>query len=101
MIQHTIKLEYRTWLARVVRLIDRLQLWFEQKTCPHLWRPVLTKEQPGRLCKICDLVQILSREDFYALFGECYQAMLYTKPINPVIRQQSERPFIETDGAIN
>lgn len=75
MLRYTLRLEFRAWRDRVLSLVDRLSLVIQQKTCPHLWRPVLAKDQPARLCKICDLVQVLSREDFYALFGEKYQAI--------------------------
>lgn len=75
---------------------DRIRTWYEQRTCPHLFKAALIEKRPGRVCKICDLAQPLSREDFFAEFGEKYQAMLYPD-MPPTIRRESHRPFIESD----
>lgn len=32
---------------------------------------------PGRVCNICDAAQELTREEFYAEFGERYQTLLH------------------------
>jgi hypothetical protein len=46
-------------------------------------------KQSGRWCKLCDLSQSLSPEDFYAEFGERYQAMSH--PEAPItIRREFE-----------
>lgn len=91
-----IRLTLRTWQIQLRALRDRVMIWYEQRTCPHLFKAALIKKQPGRVCKICDLAQSLSREDFYAEFGEKYQAMLYPD-VAPSIRRESHSPFIETD----
>lgn len=80
--------------ARAAR--ERFTIWYEQRTCPHLFKAALIGKQPGRVCKICDLAQPLSREDFYAEFGEKYQSMLHPD-VPPVIRRESHSPFIESD----
>lgn len=85
-----------TLKARVRAGINRVRLWYLQRTCGHLWRAALIEKQGGRVCKICDLAQPLSREDFYAEFGERYQAMLHVDaPIT--VRRESHYVSIETD----
>lgn len=90
------RLTLRTWRLRIRASVDRVAVWYERRTCPHLFRAALIEKGPGRVCKICDLAQPLSREDFYAEFGERYQGMLYPNT-QPAIRRESHRPFIETD----
>jgi hypothetical protein len=35
----------------------------------HLWRPASIKGQPGRVCCFCEKAEVISKEEFYALFG--------------------------------
>jgi hypothetical protein len=86
----------RTWRLRFRATADRLVVWYQQRTCPHLFKAALINKGPGRVCKICDVAQTLSREDFYAEFGERYQAMLYPD-VPPAVRRESHPAFIETD----
>lgn len=70
-----------TWRGKIVGARDSLMTLYYQRTCPHLFRAALVGGKPGRVCKICDLTQELSREDFFAEFGERYQAVLHTEPL--------------------
>lgn len=91
-----IRLTLNTWRLWFRAVADRWRVWYEQRTCPHLFRAALIDKAPGRVCKICDLAQPLSREDFYAEFGERYQAMLHVDaPI--VVRRESHYVSIESD----
>lgn len=96
MILRTLRLKLNTWRGRVTAIAERVKTWYMQRTCPHLFRAALIEKQPGRVCKICDLAQPLSREDFYAEFGERYQAMLHVDaPIT--VRRESHYVSIESD----
>jgi hypothetical protein len=96
-VKRRLRLYWHTWRARIVAAVERVTRWYSQRTCPHLFRAALNQGAGGRVCKLCDLAQPLSREDFYAEFGERHQAMLYTDAINPVIRRDSFKPTIEAD----
>lgn len=85
-----------TFMARIGATVERARTWYLQRTCAHLWQAALIEKQGGRVCKICDLAQPLSREDFYAEFGERYQAMLHVDaPIT--VRRESHYVSIESD----
>jgi hypothetical protein len=47
------------------------ELWqrFLDAPCPHKWRPAKVAGQPARYCNICEEVELLTREMFYAYFG--------------------------------
>jgi len=50
-------------------LFDRLLDWDEQHRCHHSWRPAKKGTKPARCCRICEKVEIISPEMFYAYFG--------------------------------
>lgn len=60
------KLWRNTWKAR----IEALLLWHGQLMCPHTFRPARVEGGPGRVCRICDKVESLTPEEFFAQFGE-------------------------------
>jgi hypothetical protein len=92
----TVRLSVNTWRRWASSIKERVQAWYLQRTCPHLFRAALINKQGGRVCKMCDLAQPLSREDFYAEFGERYQAMLHVDaPIT--VRRESHYVSVESD----
>lgn len=72
----TLRLLLKTWRARFFAFCDSVERIYRQRTCPHSFRAALVANHPARVCRICDLSQQLSREEFYAQFGEKYQAMI-------------------------
>lgn len=38
--------------------------------CSHYWRPATTSRGLARWCEDCERIELLSRERFYAEFGE-------------------------------
>lgn len=72
----TFRLLLATWRARVLAAYYDLELRFRQQTCPHSYRAALVEGEPGRVCRMCDASERLTREEFYAQFGERYQALL-------------------------
>lgn len=70
MILRTARLQLNTWRAAVAALWERLQTWYAQRTCPHLFRAARINDRGGRVCKICGLSEPLSQEEYFAQFGE-------------------------------
>lgn len=70
------KLFVNKWTAKFNAAIDALRLHFEQRTCPHSFRPARVNSQCGKVCRMCDLPVELTREEFFAEFGERYQGMI-------------------------
>ncbi len=91
------RLTLNTALLRLRAVIDQWRIRYEQRTCPHIWRAIRLNNAPARLCKICDLAQPLSREDFYAQFGERYAAMLYAEAHSTVISKDASMAHVESD----
>ena len=60
----------RLWLNGVRARLDAFVRWYEQRTCPHSYRPARINNKPGRLCRICDRAEELTPEEYFALFGE-------------------------------
>jgi hypothetical protein len=52
-----------------MNFIQRLRIWFVQRSCDHDWEPALLKGQPCKHCELCKKNERLSREEFYAQFG--------------------------------
>lgn len=80
-----LRLFVNKWHHKVLGFRESLLTYYYQRTCPHLFRAALVGGQPGRVCKICDLSQELSQEDFYAHFGEKYQSVLHTEPLSSAV----------------
>lgn len=40
--------------------------------CPHKWRPAKVMGKPARYCNICEEVEMLTPENFYAYFGRAF-----------------------------
>lgn len=95
MLTRQIRLTLNTWKRRIAARVDALRVWYEQRTCPHFWQAALVNKHPARVCKMCDVAQELSREDFYAEFGERYQAILYTGA--PTVFGET-KPTVETES---
>lgn len=87
-------LTINTWRLYFRAKADAVRAWHEQRTCPHIWQAALVNKHAGRVCKLCDLAQQLSREDFYAQFGERYQAILHVGA--PPIMGEN-KPTMESD----
>lgn len=54
-------------------IITRIDVWilkWDQYRCPHRFRPARVNDKPARVCKICDHIELLTREEFFAYFGE-------------------------------
>lgn len=73
------RLIYGTWRARFKSLCEAATRHYQQRTCPHSYRPALVDGRPARVCRICEATQELSPEEFYAHFGERHQAMLHKR----------------------
>ncbi|MDQ3748013.1 MAG: hypothetical protein M3367_03195 [Acidobacteriota bacterium] len=65
-----LKRETRLRIAGFHLWLDKWQLWFDQKRCPHSFRPARIEAKVGRICKICDKAELLTPEEFFAYFGE-------------------------------
>lgn len=72
----TLRLWAGTWRAKARGVIKRLQSAYLRRTCPHDYRAALVKGEPGMVCRICDTSRVLTREEFYAQFGEKYWGMI-------------------------
>jgi hypothetical protein len=64
----------------IMNLLHRLGYWVDHMvdviastTCKHKWRPARTTFAPARYCDHCELVETISPETFYALFGRWWQ----------------------------
>ncbi len=79
------KLRLRLWQMRGQAVLDRINRWWAKQHCIHSWRPAVAEindapflklKMLGKQCRYCDKWEQLTREEFYAEFGERYQAML-------------------------
>lgn len=68
-----IKREWRFKLVAWREWKEAWQTWLDQKRCPHIFRPVRTGKRLGQICDACDHLELLSKEEFFALYGECGQ----------------------------
>lgn len=59
-----------TWRKRLALWYDGRILAFDQRLCPHRWRPARINGATGKICGICSITLELPLEDFYAEFGE-------------------------------
>lgn len=71
-----VRLWLATWRGLFAEAGDRLAALYRRATCPHHFRPALVRGGPGRVCPICDKAESLTREEFFAHFGERYQGMI-------------------------
>lgn len=65
-LKRSFRLRRNAWRWRIAQF----RLWFEQRYCSHLFRPVRIGDRPGRVCMMCGRVDELTPEEFFANFGE-------------------------------
>lgn len=66
-----------TWVTRIQKPFDNLSQWIDQSLCRHVFRPAVEDKTPARVCKFCDKLELLTKEEFFAYFGEVGQGMLH------------------------
>jgi hypothetical protein len=54
--------------------------WLRDARCIHkksrnVWRPCLAEGRPARVCSLCDKVEEMTVEEFYAWFGRMPQML--------------------------